>query len=724
MRLRLLIAWLVAGACLAAPAAARIPKLAADARVRSVTFRFIGHHELKPADFEPVIVTSAPSTLDRITEAVSWIPFVPDPHPHPFSPVVLQQDLERVRRTLAREGFLSASADYEVDVAENRRDVKVTFIVREGEPTRIRSLALAGSARADTIAMPDTTALPDSLARTCATAWRGILRGVGERPSTERLEAARKALSDALGNDGYPAPRLAAATTVDSSRNEVDIVWIVTSGPRVRLAEVSAEGVKSVPEATAVRQLGLEPGVWYSRRDFEQSRMLLQSVPLFQRSNVVLVPPASPDSGAAVRAVIQETSARLTNLEVGYVTDGAGITSQARWTHPNLTGGARSFDAIGLVQTGWWATGEPDQLLRATFTLTQPYVGSPRYSLNGGPSIERRDGRVDRSVSTSLTATLVYRINALQSAALRYDWTYRQLQELKIPGLISAAVDSLAEIPGLTNALIDSLKQPDRIPQLVFFTSLGHLDDIARPRHGLVFKPNLAVTVPPSWGTVNFGKADAQLTMFAPMPGPENALMLRGTAGAVWPFGASVPGPGLGPAVEWYRLRDQVLKAGGATDVRGYASELLGPKYPVIDEQVNGTDTVLTSSTYAPIGGLRRVTATAELRIAIPRFGRSIFGHLFTDAGRVWTTDERFRLNGLIAPDEERMFYTWGGGVGYYTPVGAIRFDLGYKLNPSTYDLRRPDEVLRAVAAGLPASAAPVHESQRYAFHFSLGLFF
>jgi outer membrane protein assembly factor BamA len=259
---------------------------------------------------------------------------------------------------------------------------------------------------------------------------------------------------------------------------------------------------------------------------------------------------------------------------------------------------------------------------------------------------------------------------------------------------------------------------------LVFFTSLGHLDDLARPRHGLVFKPNLAVTVPARWGTVNFTKADMQVTMFAPFPGPANALMLRGSAGAIWPFGVSIPGPGLGSALEWYRLRDQILKAGGATDVRGYASELLGPKYPVLETDVVGTDTVLSSPRYNAIGGFRRVTGSVELRLAIPRFGPAIFGHLFTDAGRVWTTDDRFQLGGLVSSDETRTFYTTGGGIGYYTPVGAIRFDVGYKLNPSVYDLRSSSDVLRALFQGKPATAAPVDSRRRYAFHLSLGLFF
>jgi outer membrane protein assembly factor BamA len=132
---------------------------------------------------------------------------------------------------------------------------------------------------------------------------------------------------------------------------------------------------------------------------------------------------------------------------------------------------------------------------------------------------------------------------------------------------------------------------------------------------------------------------------------------------------------------------------------------------------------VLSADHYVPVGGLRRATASAELRIGIPWFGRDVFGHLFADAGRVWTTDERFRLE-AVSPDQERVFYTTGGGVGYYTPVGAIRLDMGYQLNPGVLDVRHAGDVLAAAVAGRPASSAPVDNRMRLNFHLSLGLFF
>src|SRR5262249_21774440 len=122
-------------------------------------------------------------------------------------------------------------------------------------------------------------------------------------------------------------------------------------------------------------------------------------------------------------------------------------------------------------------------------------------------------------------------------------------------------------------------------------------------------------------------------------------------------------------------------------------------------------------------GGLRRFTASAEFRIGLPWISRDIFMHLFGDMGRVWTSDPRFQLN-QVRNDDEFVHYTTGGGLGYYTPVGAIRVDLGYKLNPSLYDLRNPQDVVRLALQGRPVYEAPVDSWRRFALHIALGLYF
>jgi outer membrane protein insertion porin family len=690
--------------------AARVPRLASDVEVRSLSFHFLGAHQLIDADLTPHMATTSRSWTDDAQGLVAWAPFIPDPAHHPFSPLVLQEDMVRLRHYYRRQGFLEAAVDYDVRADRRRRWVKVKVAVSEGRPLTLRSLALADSTGAALEPDPQDTKL--------VAHWNKIhATHLGRRFREEELSALQADLLAAFDDRGHALAVVQPQVKIDSAAYAVDLVCRVAPGARLRIASLDVHGTRSVPAKLVTRQLALRTGDVVSRGALAKGRANLQSVGLFRRADVTLGK-ASDDSLAPVTVAITEGRPRFTNLELGYVTDGAGVTSQARWTHPNFTGGARSLDAIVLVQTGWGATGseEPDRLLRTSLTLTQPYVASPVVTLSFGPAIEARDGPLDRSKAWSALATLVYRFNPLQSAALRYDYTYRKLDELGFTELSSAYAFG-------TGDLLDSLRSPTRTSQFILFTTVGGFDDLSRPRHGFVLKPNLSVTAPPGTGNIEFARADFQGTFFAPIPGRSNALMLRGTVAGLWPFGASVPAPGSNAALQWFRLRDQVLTAGGANDVRGYGSRLLGPKVPsVVATEVDG-DTVLSSDHYLPVGGTRRATATAELRLGIPWFGRDVFGHLFADLGRVWNTDDRFVLP-TVPDDGYRVFYTTGGGLGYYTPVGAIRLDVGYKLNPSVFDVRDPGDVLAATLAGRPASSAPVREHMRYNFHLSLGLFF
>jgi len=98
---------------------------------------------------------------------------------------------------------------------------------------------------------------------------------------------------------------------------------------------------------------------------------------------------------------------------------------------------------------------------------------------------------------------------------------------------------------------------------------------------------------------------------------------------------------------------------GGGDSVRGYAERHLGP----MDAQGN------------PTGGNVMTGANAELRFPI---FRQLGGAVFLDGGQT-------------SPDWSRAQpaawrYGAGSGIRLKTPVGPLRLDLGYKLNPAPGD--------------------------------------
>jgi outer membrane translocation and assembly module TamA len=94
-----------------------------------------------------------------------------------------------------------------------------------------------------------------------------------------------------------------------------------------------------------------------------------------------------------------------------------------------------------------------------------------------------------------------------------------------------------------------------------------------------------------------------------------------------------------------------------------------------------------------PIGGLSRFLSSLELRV--PLFG-NLTGVAFADAGNVWLDPWSISLNDLR--------YDVGPGLRYLTPIGPIRVDVGFQLNPEP---------------GLIVNGKP--ETRQFRIHFSIG---
>src|SRR4029079_5301474 len=94
-----------------------------------------------------------------------------------------------------------------------------------------------------------------------------------------------------------------------------------------------------------------------------------------------------------------------------------------------------------------------------------------------------------------------------------------------------------------------------------------------------------------------------------------------------------------------------------------------------------------------PIGGNSMFAVSGELRA-------TMFGKMgvvrFRDGGNAWANSGGIRLSDLR--------YAVGPGLRYQTPVGPLRFDFGYQLNP---------------IPGLLVNGSP--QSRRCRVHFSIG---
>ena len=116
---------------------------------------------------------------------------------------------------------------------------------------------------------------------------------------------------------------------------------------------------------------------------------------------------------------------------------------------------------------------------------------------------------------------------------------------------------------------------------------------------------------------------------------------------------------------------------GGASSIRGWGRYEVSP----------------LSGFGFPIGGLTMMQGTSEVRMPI---AGNLGAVVFLDFGNVWEEAWNF--------DTGDIRYAVGPGLRYLTPVGPIRVDVGYQLNP----------IPNLLVNGLP-------QKRQLRVHFSIG---
>src|SRR5699024_3260064 len=122
---------------------------------------------------------------------------------------------------------------------------------------------------------------------------------------------------------------------------------------------------------------------------------------------------------------------------------------------------------------------------------------------------------------------------------------------------------------------------------------------------------------------------------------------------------------------------------GGTNSVRGWGRRELGPKRAVINRRETNNSSDATDTAvfvgYIPVGGRTFFAFNAEIRQDINALIKGFSLAAFLDGGQIWQKEPAIGTRPLQ--------FGIGGGLRYQSPVGPIRLDIGYKINPSDKDL-------------------------------------
>jgi outer membrane protein assembly factor BamA len=290
---------------------------------------------------------------------------------------------------------------------------------------------------------------------------------------------------------------------------------------------------------------------------------------------------------------------------------------------------------------------------------------------------------------------------ATKATQLLYRFAYRRIK-----------VDPNSFPSGFSPDLIPIYSQPVRVgmPSLTYLRDTR--DDPLTSTKGTYNTFDVGVASGAFGSEANFGRLLAQNATYYKFHG--NWVVARSLRiGVESPYGSL----GFIPLPERYFV-------GGSNSHRGFAINQAGPRDPYSG---------------APLGGSAMIVNNIELRlppVPLPFVGNNLSFVLFHDIGNdfgtaneMWKNLTRMNQRGqascrklsLTDPtatcDFSYMSQAVGTGLRYRTPIGPVRVDMGYNLNPPVFPVKAPCAGVTGTCTAIPH----VEQVRHFNFYFSIG---
>jgi outer membrane protein assembly factor BamA len=586
------------------------------------------------------------------------------------------EDLKRIRAFYADRGYPDARVvDLDVKLNDKQDAADIVVALDEGQPVRVAGIDLTGF---DVI---PPGSLKDLHSR--------LPLKAGEPRDRQAVVATHEMALNALKDNGYPYAKVTTGES-EAGPKQVKLTFTAEPGKLAHFGPVQVQGNKTVSDRIIARQVTYKPGDLYRRSLIQDSQRRLYAMELFQFVNIEplnvervgAAAPADQAAGAAgtdgqtgqpargpeqsntpqpdINAQPDEVPTKITvaegnhqrvNFGVGYGTE-EKERIDAEYHHLNFLGGARSAGAHVRYSA-------LDRGIRLDFN--QPYVLSPHFSFGGEGQQWYTYTPAYQSIVRGAKATILHRTSQHTSWAVSL--TSEHDSSSVAPNVLNNPMWRTSLIALGLNPITG--EQNGTLNALGFDIQQATADNLLNAHRGyqLAFHAEQAGQILP--GSFRYTAITADARHYLPIR-ETVTLASRVQLGNLRPQGNDQFNV---PFSKRYFL-------GGATSIRGWGRYEVSPL-----------------SEGLPVGGDSMFAFSEEIRAILHG---NLGGVLFFDAGNVWADSWGIRLRDLR--------YAIGPGLRYQTPVGPIRFDFGYQLNPT------PELIV---------NGAP--QTRRWRVHFSIG---
>jgi outer membrane protein assembly complex protein YaeT len=580
---------------------------------------------------------------------------------NPYSQANLDADQSTIERLYRGRGFAGASVQVDsvpqaAPPGAGQVIVPVHITILEGVRTVVGAVGIEGNA-----------SIPDVRLR----------ERIGMRPGDSyfdgQLRSDREAIQLYYADQGYQSATVDADAHFSTDRSQVNPVFVVREGPRLTVGHVLITGNVRTHAETIEREVLLKPGDPLSLSAEHESQRRLAALQLFRRAPQITELRHGDETTRDLLITVEE--AAPTTIGYGAGVEGGlrvvgdatstGVAEQKFELAPrafvdlgrrNLFGKNRSvnlFASVSLYPSNSSTSstvgyGFTQYQVRATFNEPR-LLGTAADGLVSG-TIEQQIRSSYNLARRSATAQVSRRLTRHIGASAAY-----QLQHTK---LLDVSVDVSDQ------ALIDRVFTQVRLSSFLVQGFYDTRDDPVDASSGEYFSANGQLAARGIGSEVGFAKSFFTAQAFRRLPHARGVVFAaQARLGVAVGFPRDVvstdPLTGLPLAQTVSELPEaERFFAGGDTTVRGFSLDTIGRP-----------DTIAANG--FPIGGNAETIFNVELRVPV-RGGVGVVG--FVDAGNVFARTVDLNLGELRAAA--------GFGLRYKSPVGPLRVDLGFKINP------------------------------------------
>jgi outer membrane protein insertion porin family len=593
------------------------------------------------------------------------MPAVRLPAGEPFVESRLDAAVAALTDVYQRRGFTAVKIDTAVIPGSGTPpiDATIRIHIQEGPKTAVGSVSLAGN-----------RAIPDAVLR------RGLVAVPGVPLYLPQLAVDRDGILLKYLNRGYRTAEVDVAQAFSADHTRVDLTYTIREGPQVFVDHVLVVGNEKTSTDTIRREVALKPGDPLGNDAVVESQRRVSALGLFRRVRITELD-TGDDTHRDLLVSVDEAPATTIGYggggEVGrrVVRTAVDQTPSERFEFAprgffevgrrNLFGRNRSINLFTRVSLR----------LRGASVLTndgeQPSADFNEYRILGTYRQPRLFGNND-FVATGYAEQGARTSFDFNRRGARVEMARRLRPTLTVIGRYSLERAEVFNetVTGQDLLIIDRLFPQVRLSILSSSVIKDTRDDPLFPTRGGLFGLDSEFAARSVGSEVGFVKSFVQGFVYRTLPGRRNVVLATGArvglaagfarlAQQVDENGRPVVGPDGQPVLEVVDdlPASERFFAGGDTTVRGFALDQLG------------TPETLDRNGF-PKGGNAVVVLNAELRFPV---WHDLGGVTFVDAGNVFANLDDVALGDIRG--------TMGVGLRYRSPIGPLRFDVGFKMD-------------------------------------------